>query len=93
MLVAMLVAATDAKRTGGGEDRPVAQERMHLDLRLDLGSEPVSGELVPPGGPATPFSGYAGLVAALGRICESDSVEATGPVPAESDVSQERSPR
>jgi hypothetical protein len=48
----------------------VAQELIHLDLRLDLGSEPVTGELVPPGGPPTPFSGYAGLIAALGRICE-----------------------
>jgi hypothetical protein len=68
----------------------VAQQRIHLDLRLDLGSEPVTGELVPPGGPPRSFSGYAGLIAALGRISESDPVEATDPPPAESDVSQER---
>jgi hypothetical protein len=54
----------------------VAQKRIHLDLRLDPGSRPVTGELVPPGGPPTPFSGYAGLIAALGRICEPDAVEA-----------------
>jgi hypothetical protein len=54
----------------------VTQERIHLDLRLDLGSEPVTGELVPPGGPATPFSGYAGLIAALGRITKPDTAEA-----------------
>jgi hypothetical protein len=51
------------------------QEQIHLDLRLDVGSEPVSGELVPPGGPPTPFSGYAGLIAALGRISEAGAVE------------------
>jgi len=55
----------------------VHQERIHLDLRLDLGSEPVSGELVPPAGPAAPFSGYAGLIAALGRIAESGPVGRT----------------
>jgi hypothetical protein len=53
----------------------VAQERIHLDLRLDLGSEPVSGELVPPGGPPTPFSGYAGLIAAVGRITKPSTAE------------------
>jgi len=61
----------------------MAQERIHLDLRLDLGSEPVTGELVPPGGPATPFSGYAGLIAALGRISQSRPTEATDPARAE----------
>jgi len=55
----------------------LAQKRIHLDLRLDLGSEPVSGELVPPRGPPTPFSGYAGLIAALGRICEPRAAEAS----------------
>jgi hypothetical protein len=48
----------------------MADARLHLDLRLDVGSEPVTGEVVPRGGPATPFSGYAGLIAALTRICE-----------------------
>ena len=57
----------------------MAQEQIHLDLRLDPGSEPVTGELVPPGGPATPFSGYAGLIAALGRICEPTAADATVP--------------
>jgi hypothetical protein len=66
-------------RSGGAKARiaPVAQERIHLDLRLDLGSEPVSGELVPPGGHPTPFSGYAGLIAALDRISEPGAAEAT----------------
>jgi hypothetical protein len=61
----------------------VPQERIHLDLRLDVGSEPVTGELVPPGGPATPFSGYAGLIAALGRISDAGPVEAADPAPTE----------
>jgi hypothetical protein len=55
----------------------VAQERIHLDLRLDPDSEPVTGELVPRGGEPTPFSGYAGLIAALGRITNPGTPEAT----------------
>jgi hypothetical protein len=86
MLVVMLVAPIDAKRPGGGEDSVMAQGQIHLDLHVDLGSEPVSGELVPPGGPATPFSGYAGLIAALGRICEPGAAEANVQVPPSSDA-------
>jgi hypothetical protein len=70
----------------------VPQERIHLDLRLDLGSEPVSGELVAPGGRSTHFSGYAGLIAALGRITGAGPNEAMG-LSTESDVSQKRSSR
>ena len=83
MLVAMLVVVTDAKRTHRSEDRPeVAPHHIHLDLRLDLGSEPVTGELVPRGGSPMPFSGYADLIAALGRISDSDGAEKAdrGPV-------------
>jgi hypothetical protein len=36
-----------------------------LDLRIDLGGQPVSGSLAIAGGEATPFSGYTGLIAAL----------------------------
>ena len=64
----------------------MAQGRIHLDLRLDLGSEPVTGELVAPGGPPTPFSGYAGLIAALGRISESATAETRDRHPGESDA-------
>jgi hypothetical protein len=36
-----------------------------LDLRIDLGGQPVSGSLGIAGGQSTPFSGYTGLIAAL----------------------------
>jgi hypothetical protein len=36
-----------------------------VDLRIDLGGEPVSGSLAIAGAEATPFSGYTGLIAAL----------------------------
>lgn len=68
----------------------MTQERIHLDLRLDVGSEPVTGELVPLGGPATPFSGYAGLIAALGRISEAGPVEAADSAPAEGNGGADR---
>ena len=68
----------------------MTQERIHLDLRLDVGSEPVTGELVPPGGPPAPFSGYAGLIAALGRISESRPVEPTDRAQARGDERADR---
>jgi hypothetical protein len=66
------------------------QKRIYLSLQLDLGSEPVTGQLVPPGGPPTPFSGYAGLIAALGRICEPRGAETTGKAPTDSDAGADR---
>jgi hypothetical protein len=36
-----------------------------VDLRIDLGGQPVSGSLAIAGAAATPFSGYTGLIAAL----------------------------
>jgi hypothetical protein len=66
------------------------QKRIHLDLGLDLGIEPVTGELVPPDGPPVPFSGYAGLIAALGQICEPHTAEATGRAPSDSDAGADR---
>jgi hypothetical protein len=68
----------------------VAQERIHLDLRLDPGSEPVTGELAPPGGPPTPFSGYAGLIAALGRICGPGAAEAAVHAPPDASAGADR---
>jgi hypothetical protein len=68
----------------------VAQDRIQLDLRLDLSSEPVTGELVPPGGPPTPFSGYAGLIAALGRISGSGAAGTTVPAPDGDDAEADR---
>jgi hypothetical protein len=37
----------------------------HVDLRIDLRREPISGSLVTAGAETTPFSGYTGLIAAL----------------------------
>jgi hypothetical protein len=36
-----------------------------VDLRIDLGREPVTGSLATAGLETTPFSGYTGLIAAL----------------------------
>jgi hypothetical protein len=40
--------------------------RLHLDL--DLAGTPITGELTVEGGPPRPFTGYAGLIAALEAI-------------------------
>ena len=41
---------------------------MRIDLDLDAGSEPVAGRLVVAGGAEHPFTGYAGLIAALEEL-------------------------
>jgi hypothetical protein len=38
---------------------------VHLDLHIDLGTQPVAGTLSVAGGAASEFSGYTGLIAAL----------------------------
>jgi hypothetical protein len=38
---------------------------VHLDLQIDLGTQPVTGTLAAGGAPASEFSGYTGLIAAL----------------------------
>ena len=43
-------------------------ERTRLGLELDLDGHPIAGELTPPGGPPRPFTGYAGLIAAVEAI-------------------------
>ena len=48
-----------------GEARPIGETKMHLDLHIDLGAQPVAGSLAAVGGHATNFSGYTGLIAAL----------------------------
>lgn len=45
-------------------------ERIHLGLDLDLDGHPIAGELTPPGGSPRPFTGYAGLIAAVETIRE-----------------------
>lgn len=42
---------------------------------MDLGSEPVIGRLAVGGGTAHPFTGYAGLIAALQALREGDELE------------------
>jgi hypothetical protein len=68
----------------------VTQERIHLDLGIDIGIGPVTGELVPPDGPPVRFSGYAGLIAALGQICEPDAAKVTGHAPSDSEAGADR---
>jgi hypothetical protein len=66
------------------------QARIHFDLQLDVGSRPVTGELVPRGGTPTPFTGYAGLIAALGRISGSGAAGTTVPAPDGDDAEADR---
>jgi hypothetical protein len=49
--------------------------RVRIELDVDLGSEPVIGRLAVGGGPAHPFTGYAGLIAALQALREGDELE------------------
>ena len=42
---------------------------------MDLGSEPVVGRLAVGDGTAHPFTGYAGLIAALQALREGDELE------------------
>ena len=42
---------------------------------MDLGSEPVVGRLTVGDGAAHPFTGYAGLIAALQALREGDELE------------------
>ena len=42
---------------------------------MDLGSEPVIGRLAVRGGTAHPFTGYAGLIAALQALREGNDLE------------------
>ena len=42
---------------------------------MDLGSEPVVGRLAVGDGAAHPFTGYAGLIAALQALREGDELE------------------
>jgi hypothetical protein len=46
--------------------------RVRIDLDLDLGSEPVAGRLAVAGGVEHPFTGYAGLIAALESLRASE---------------------
>ena len=46
----------------------VENGRSTLDLRLALDQGSISGELGLSGGPARPFTGYTGLIAALESI-------------------------
>jgi hypothetical protein len=80
------IANTTSRRSRVG-----ARERgIHLGLRLDLGSAPVTGELVPPDGPPMRFSGYAGLIAAVGQICETQAAGAAGHAPSDSTAGADR---
>jgi hypothetical protein len=45
---------------------PVAQTAV-LRIELEHGSEPIRGTIGPQDGPATPFTGWLGLAAALER--------------------------
>jgi hypothetical protein len=61
-----LVVANDANRGAREEDRrAVGERRTHLDLDLVLDGESVSGRLALAGAEPRPFSGYAGLIAAV----------------------------
>jgi hypothetical protein len=42
--------------------------RARIELDLDLAGTPITGELAIAGGQPRPFSGYAGLIAALVAI-------------------------
>jgi len=57
---------------------------VRIDLDLDLGSEPVAGRLAVVGGAARGFTGYAGLIAALEALRETEAL-AAGPLPPEGD--------
>ena len=63
----------------------MTQERIHLDLQLDLSSEPITGELTVPGGRPTTFTGYTSLIVALDGI----RVGSAGPSEATDRVSDE----
>jgi hypothetical protein len=65
MLVVMLVPPPDANAAALGEAHAIAETLMHLVLHIELGTQPVTGSLASAEGPATQFSGYTGLIAAL----------------------------
>lgn len=44
--------------------------RLSLRLDLDLGCDPIEGELWEPTGPSLPFTGWLGLADALERATE-----------------------
>ena len=45
----------------------------HLDLSIDLDTEPIAGSLAVAGGEATKFNGYTGLIAALEALRQGES--------------------
>ncbi len=47
---------------------PEGPSALRLWLELDLGTEPIRGMLTPPGGAASPFTGWLGLTAALDAL-------------------------
>jgi hypothetical protein len=49
---------------------------VRIGLDLDLGGEPVSGRLVAASGDVHPFTGYAGLIAALEQLRRSAAMAA-----------------
>ena len=55
----------------------MANDRIRLDLELDIDSEPITGELSVPGAGPIRFTGYTGLIVAVGRLFEPGTVEAT----------------
>jgi hypothetical protein len=48
----------------------VVPRRARLELDVDLAGAPITGELIIDGAPPRPFTGYAGLIAALEAILD-----------------------
>jgi hypothetical protein len=67
MSVVMYVVAHDARADGLCDGCGVA-ETLQITLELMPGTEPITGQLAPAGGPQRHFSGYMEMIAALDAV-------------------------